>query len=212
MSTAPPRLLAISPPVADRWIEQLDLLVECGVHALVLRLVEGPGDLLTILERAPLPSGLSVLVRPSRGEDVALAMRHGLGLHLPATWDPDQHRDTFGGLLSTACHHLVELERAQAAACDFALYSPVFPPGSKPQDTRRTLGLDGLRAGADAVAMPVLALGGVGPAQIAACLAAGAWGVAGIGAFFRGGEVDPASARAMSQALAEALATESAAP
>ncbi len=72
----------------------------------------------------------------------------------------------------------VDAADAADAAVDYATWSPIFSPTSKRGDTRATLGLTALRGHQ----LPVVALGGVNADNAAACIAAGASGVAVIGA------------------------------
>jgi thiamine-phosphate pyrophosphorylase len=89
------------------------------------------------------------------------------------------------------------LDGATGAVCegvDYLFFSPVFPPLSKvsyapPQ------GLDALAEVARAVDVPVFALGGVTPERAAACLEAGAHGVAVIGAIMAADDVAAAVRR-----------------
>ena len=90
-----------------------------------------------------------------------------------------------------SCHTLAELAAARCEGADRVTYSPVFATDSKP-GYGPALGLDGLAAGCRAVPdLPVLALGGVGPERARACVAAGAAGVAIMGAVM--GADDPAT-------------------
>ena len=200
----PPRILAVSPPRAGPWLGELQQLGQAGVQALVLRLIDEPEALELALAtvRATAPPGLRVLVRPVVAGDAERAQAHGLDLHLPdgAAPPPGWTR-----ALATSAHDRGGLDRAAAMGCAWALISPVFPPGSKPGDSRPTLGLSGLAALCAVAPLPVLALGGVTPATVGACLRAGAAGVAGMGAFFRGGHVDATEAAAMVAAAAEAM-------
>ncbi|NOJ90111.1 thiamine phosphate synthase, partial [Myxococcus xanthus] len=72
--------------------------------------------------------------------------------HLPA-----------GRWISAAVHDMAEARAARGA--DLALVSPVFAPGSKPGDTRPSLGPEGFSALAAALPCPALALGGITPAR-----------------------------------------------
>ncbi len=111
--------------------------------------------------------------------DVALLV--GAHLHLPAHGlTPEDVRPHLppGRLMSVAVHDAHEAQAARGA--DLALVSPVFSPGSKPGDTRPTLGPEGFRALAALLPCPALALGGLTPER--AALLEGAAGFAVISA------------------------------
>lgn len=82
-----------------------------------------------------------------------------------------------GFLIGVSCHTAADL--AQASAADFVVLSPVFTKlGYAP-----ALGLECFGAMARQARPPVYALGGVTQENAAACLAAGAAGIAGISLF-----------------------------
>ncbi|WP_293254733.1 thiamine phosphate synthase [Nannocystis sp.] len=83
---------------------------------------------------------------------------------------------------------------------DYTLLAPVFPPSSSPGKT--PAGLAALRAWTAVPGATIFALGGVTPATAAACLAAGAHGLAGIGVFFG----DPAQVEQDVAALRRSIA------
>jgi thiamine-phosphate pyrophosphorylase len=120
--------------------------------------------------------------------DVALLVE--ADLHLPAA--APRAADVrpllpAGRLISAAVHS--EVEARDAAGADLALVSPVFPPGSKPDDARAPLGLEGFAALRAVLPCPAFALGGVRPEN------AGPLGSAAvIGAVMRA--ADPAGATA----------------
>lgn len=96
------------------------------------------------------------------------------------------------GIVGRSCHHAEELDQLNTE--DYVTLSPVFPSASKP-GYGPPLGLAGLRALCRRTDRPVLALGGIEtPAQAAACVAAGAAGVAVMGAVMRA--ADPAAVTA----------------
>src|ERR1043165_1894308 len=108
------------------------------------------------------------------------------GVHLTARSLPAQVvRSTCGPefLIGVSTHSLEEAKAARVAGADFVVFGPVFETESKrafgpPQ------GLDKLRdVTRELSGFPVLAIGGITLDNIAACLDAGAHGVAGISLF-----------------------------
>jgi thiamine-phosphate pyrophosphorylase len=96
-----------------------------------------------------------------------------------------------GFLVGASVHSKAEARDAVAQGADFVVFGPVYDTPSKrrygpPQ------GLAALEAVARAVDRPVLAVGGLTPERVADVLAAGAAGVAVIGAIY--GAVRPADA------------------
>ncbi len=133
--------------------------------------------------------------------DVAIAAG-AAGVHLTGgSIDPADVRTLSPRLLvGASCH--TEAEIAARSDADFALYSPIFPsPGKGP-----AIGLDALRSAA-ACGLPLFALGGVDAANAAACIEAGAHGIAGI----RGWLAAPDPAAATEQLLQTVLSATSAA-
>ncbi|WP_213452758.1 thiamine phosphate synthase [Rhizomonospora bruguierae] len=109
----------------------------------------------------------------------------GDAIHLPAAGPYPPPRL---GLVGRSCHGTAELGRLTTE--DFATLSPVFPTAAKP-GYGPPLGTAGLRTLVAAAPGPVLALGGITTAdEVAACRAAGAAGVAVMGAVMRA--ADPA--------------------
>src|SRR6185437_7385956 len=84
-------------------------------------------------------------------------------------------------LVGQSCHSAAEVAQSQA---DFALLGPIFPTPSK-LAFGPVLGLAALRQAAEC-AVPVLAVGGVTNGNAAACIGAGAAGVAAIRAWQTG--------------------------
>lgn len=111
--------------------------------------------------------------------DVALAL--DAHLHLPGhslhVAEARRHLPA-GRRISVAIH---PGETSRAVGADLALVSPVWSPGSKPEDTRPPLGPEGFQDLARALSCPAYALGGV-TASRAATLGPAAAGVAVVSA------------------------------
>jgi thiamine monophosphate synthase len=175
-----PRLLSISPPDpggAAAWVALAPALVAAGADGLLLRVPGIAGLPLEAWAEALSATGAVVLLHARTPGGLALARVRGFGLHLPAGAAPVPGVS----LLGQSCHGLTDL-RAAALRCAYATLSPVFAPLSKPGDARPVLGPRILARAVAAMDLPVLALGGIEVAQARECLAAGAWGLAGIGA------------------------------
>lgn len=130
-----------------------------------------------------------------------LALLLGAHLHLPARGvaPADARPHLSGRWLSVAVHHAGEAAATEGA--DLALLSPVFRPGSKPEDTRAPLGVEGFSALAAQLSCPAFALGGVGP-ENAAELAGRAAGAAVISGVLRATEPKRAAARILQRLAA----------
>jgi len=149
-----------------------------GARAVVLRDKDLPAA-----DRAALAGELRSLLEPVGGLLIHGGLRGapaGVPVHLSAA---DPFPEVRPPLVGRSCHSAAELARATAEGCDWVTLSPVFLTASKP-GYGPALGLEGLAA-LVAGAPPVLALGGVGPDDVAGCLAAGAHGIAVMGPVMR---------------------------
>jgi thiamine-phosphate pyrophosphorylase len=154
-----------------------------GVEAIQLR--EKDLDAPRLLELASalvetLPVSVGVLVNGRL--DVAVASG-AAGVHLPANGLPLRRaRQRFPGLmLGLSTHRRDEVAAAADDGADYVVFGPVFAPISK-DSPLAAVGVDELERVA-ALGVPVLALGGVTIERLPEIAAAGAAGVAGIGAF-----------------------------
>jgi len=153
-----------------------------GVEMIQIRAKEISARQLSSLVRAVGRVAQESKVLVNTRTDVALACG-AHGVHLPAeSMAPDTLRRIAptGFLIGVSCHSIVELLAAEREGADFAVYGPVFPSVTK---SLTPMGLDAFRRAVAAVRVPVYALGGVTRENAAACIAAGASGIAGISLF-----------------------------
>lgn len=120
------------------------------------------------------------------GDAAAARAAGAAGVHLPQGHSVAAARDALGpgALIGVSAHSRAEAEDAAGAGADYLTLSPVFPTESKP-GYGPALGLEAFGRIVRALDMPVLALGGVTAKNAAACLAAGAAGVAVMGTVMR---------------------------
>jgi thiamine-phosphate diphosphorylase len=115
--------------------------------------------------------------------DVALACQAD-GVHLRADSVPVQaaRRLSPSGFLIGRSVHAADEAVTAGAGADFLIAGTVFPTASKAAETQ-FLGIDGLRSIVSAVAVPVLAIGGMYGERITQAASTGAAGIAAIGLF-----------------------------
>jgi len=125
------------------------------------------------------PWGATVTVH----DDLAAAAEVGVGIHLPVQGPVVEARRVLGDatLIGRSAHSAEEANAAAGAGADYVTLSPIFVSESKP-GYGPALGTNALCLQSS---IAVLALGGIGPDNIAACIEAGADGVAIMGAAMR---------------------------
>ena len=170
-------------------VETVAASVRGGARGVVLREKDLPAS-----ARLALARELRALLDPVGGllivaSDTALAREAGAaGVHLARAEPPPE---TAALITGRSCHDAAELRAAAEAGLDYVTLSPVYPTPSKP-GYGPALGADlaGL-IGDTPGCPPVYALGGVAPERAAECRAAGAYGIAVMGAVMRA--ADPAA-------------------
>jgi thiamine-phosphate pyrophosphorylase len=126
-------------------------------------------------------------------DDVQAALELGAdGVHLGQGDEGAEQARAAGLLLGRS---VSSLEQALAADADYLGAGPVWETPSK-LDAEPPLGLDGLREICLAVAVPVVAIGGIDASNASGCIRAGAAGVAVIRA-----ASDPSLRRAVDAAV-----------
>ena len=90
----------------------------------------------------------------------------------------NQERDA---LFGRSCHASDSPDRPSLLEWDYLTLSPIFRPTSKPNDSRKTIGLMEAARWNQQCAIPTFALGGVMPHHYPQCMQAGFWGIAVMG-------------------------------
>lgn len=99
-----------------------------------------------------------------------------------------------GLILGISAGTVAEAVRAEREGADYLGVGPVFPTPSK-ADAGEPIGLEGLRRIRDAVALPLVAIGGIDEGKVEAVFAAGADGVAVISAVASAADMEAAVRR-----------------
>jgi thiamine-phosphate pyrophosphorylase len=132
-------------------------------------------DLVNRIKTAAFGTRTKVLVNDRL--DVALASGTD-GLHLPGNGLPADRVRKYVRLVGVSVHSVEEAAEAERQAADFVVFGPVFEtPGKQP------VGIEALRRVADAVSIPVLAIGGITAENTETVMRTGAAGIAAIRLF-----------------------------
>ena len=160
--------------------------IDAGVDVIQLRERDLDGgalrDLAVRVQRRA--SGTLTRVLVNDRADVAIAAGAD-GVHVRADGPPVARVRTLASgdwIVGRSVHSVAEARAASQDGADYVLFGTVFPGGSKgggPEDDR----LPALHEVARTTQLPVIAIGGIDPARAAACLRAGAAGVAAISIF-----------------------------
>jgi thiamine-phosphate pyrophosphorylase len=150
---------------------------------------ENLGHLLRLSERLIREgaSGFSLFIN----DRADLALASGTNLHLAETSIPTRRARLLlpaGTLIGRSTHSVEGAMTAARSGADFITFGPIYDTASK-QIYGRPSGLKALREVCRAVYVPVFAIGGITGEKIEPCLAAGAAGIAVIGAIW--GAPDP---------------------
>ena len=152
-----------------------------GVRAVQLREKDLPGKELYLLagrmRELTARHGARLLVNDR--VDVALAVGAD-GVHLGGSSMPASVARRLLGkesLIGCSTHNTRELREAAAQGADFATFGPVYPTPSKAA-FGPPVGVTALAGACGRSAIPVFALGGVGPHNVGEVMEAGAFGIA----------------------------------
>jgi thiamine-phosphate pyrophosphorylase len=192
MNLPSPRLLVISDRSQAKrpLVEIAEAAFRGGCRWFSLREKDLPAVERRELLRALVALGHRFGATVTAHEDIAAVAAIGAdGVHLPGGGDPLVARQQLPpGLIGISAHSPAEAATRLAAGADYVTLSPIFLSASKP-GYGPAVGLNALADAARLGPGPVIALGGITEDNIAACLAAGARGIAVMGEVMRA--IDP---------------------
>jgi thiamine-phosphate diphosphorylase len=176
--------------------------VEGGANLVQLREKDLPAaEFLALAEKLRAVTQGRALFLVNDRLDVALACAAD-GVHLPERGLPVAAARGLGGeefVIGRSVHGVAEAVRAQEEGADYVQVGTIFTSRSHPGQAPAGLGL--LEAVAEAVNIPILAVGGIRAANVSEAMAAGASGIAVISAI-----LTAPSPREAARGLAQALA------
>lgn len=184
----------------DGLVDAVAQAVEGGVNAVQLREKDLPAEeLLPLARRLRAVTRERAVLIVNGPLEVALSAEAD-GVHLPEVAPPVE-RPSRPFLVGRSVHSREAAERAWAECCDYLIAGPVFQTPSHLAASPAGIAL--IEAVAGAVAIPVLAVGGITPEGVEDVLRAGASGVAVISAIL-GADSAGDAARGLREALEEA--------
>jgi thiamine-phosphate pyrophosphorylase len=188
MNLADPPLLVISDrsQASQPLVEIAEAAFRAGCRWFSLREKDLPSPERLDLLRALVALGHRFGATVTAHEDIEAVLASGAdGVHLPGGGDPAAARRRLpAGLIGVSAHSPEEAAAQLKAGADYVTLSPIFLTASKP-GYGPAVGLGALAAASRLAPGPVVALGGIGADNIAACLAAGARGIAVMGEILR---------------------------
>lgn len=168
----------------DAFVRSVGRLLEAGEACIQLRCKSVSSARLRALAQSVCKLADHSRARILINGDTALAEELGVGVHLPAAalMKLSLRPLTSDRRVAASCHDARELAHAAFIGVDFAVLGPVLPTSSHPRSA--ALGWQRFAELVREAPLPVYALGGVGPRELAEARRAGAQGVAGISAFW----------------------------
>lgn len=175
----------------DAWLDGLRRALASGISRVQLRSHTAPRERWQALVAAAVALCREADAEVLLNGDIHLARTHGTGLHLRAAQLADLRERPIGpdAPLSASCHRQTELQAAEAIGCDFAVLGSIAATPSHPDG--QPIGWPGFAALREHVSLPIYAIGGLGPDDLADARQHGAQGIAAIRALWPG----PQSAR-----------------
>ncbi|MCL1634555.1 Nudix family hydrolase [Luteimonas sp. SX5] len=174
-------LVTPSPGDDDKaWLDALQRALAAGVRRVQLRAPD-----IEPARRRRLFAKAVTLCRKAKAEalingDPALAAELQAGVHLRAAQLRALRERPLpaGATVAASCHDAEELRAAETLQCDFAVVGPLKPTPTHPDAAG--IGWQAFAALREQVSLPLYAIGGLGPADLAEARSYGAQGIAAI--------------------------------
>jgi 8-oxo-dGTP diphosphatase len=174
---------------AHAALQRLQIALEQGLRLIQVREKSMAKEALADFARAVIAlarrHGARVLVNSDTGDADFCREAGADGVHLSSLRLMMLNKRPDAEWCGASCHNAEELFQAQQLEMDFAVLGPVLPTASHPHAP--ALGWNRFTELVAQAPLPVYALGGVGPRDLADAKRAGAQGVAGISGFWPGG-------------------------
>lgn len=148
--------------------------VDEGATVVQLRLKDAPTDRVVEAGRVFRELAATFVVNDDVEAAIALAAD---GVHLGQSDEGIERAREAGLTLGVSVWDVGQAIAAERAGASYLGAGPIWPTPSK-DDADPAIGLDGLAGIADAVSIPVVAIGGIDATNAGACISAGAAGVA----------------------------------
>jgi 8-oxo-dGTP diphosphatase len=187
----PDRYLVTPEPAIDggeeadqAWIAQLDAALAAGISRLQIRLPNLDRQRRHTLVAAAVARCSAARIEVLVNGDLSLAQEFGIGLHLRAAQLREfSERPLPADLpLAASCHNADELRCAEALGCDFAVLGPVR--ATPTHANANGIGWPRFALLREQVSLPIYAIGGLAPEDIAQARQHGAQGIAAIRALW----------------------------
>jgi 8-oxo-dGTP diphosphatase len=162
------------------WIDALQRSLDAGIRRMQVRLPGVQADRWRALVAAAAQRCTAADAELLLNGDIALAQEFGIGLHLRAAQLPNLHERPVAANVrfAASCHDAEELRMAEALGCDFAVVGPIEPTPTHPG--ANGIGWNRFERLREQASLPIYAIGGLDPADIALARRHGAQGIAAI--------------------------------
>ena len=174
----------VPPEKCELWFERIAQAIERGEQLLQLRLPLWPQEFVRELAADLLPLARRYGAQLVLNGDIDGARALGIGVHLKSAQllALSERPLPLQQVIGASCHDAAQLAHAVNIGADFATLSPVGITASHPGTS--PMGWPMFQSLAETAALPVYALGGVGPSHAALARQNSGQGVAGIRGFW----------------------------